>query len=490
MSHPLVTLVILDGWGLAPPGPGNAVELADTPVFDALAARFPGTQLHASGGAVGLPDGQMGNSEVGHLTIGSGRILFQDLVRVSRAVADGSLFANEALIGAFARARARSGSVHLLGLVSTGGVHSHLDHLLALLELGRSEGMGERTWVHAFTDGRDVPPDAAERDLAALPGDRVATVVGRYYAMDRDRRWERTDRALAAIRDGVGTAADDPVDAIRRSYERHVTDEFVEPIVLTGRPRLDPERDAAIFFNFRPDRGRQLSARLLEAGVDLVTMTRYADDLDCPVAFGEQVVEDTLADVVSRAGLRQLHAAETEKYAHVTYFFNGGVETEVPGETRILVPSPRDVPSYDHAPAMSAPAVADRVAAELDTGGYGLCVVNFANPDMVGHTGVIPAVVEAVETVDRCLGAVVEATLRVGGACLITADHGNAEQLLEADGVRPHTAHTTNPVPLVLTDELLGLRDGGGLSDLAPTVLDLLGLPAPEAMTGRSLVAR
>ena len=490
MSQPLVTLVVLDGWGLAPPGPGNAVELADTPVLDDLSRRFPRAQLDASGSAVGLPDGQMGNSEVGHLTIGSGRILFQDLVRVSRAVADGSLFANEALTGAFERARARGGSVHLLGLVSTGGVHSHLDHLLALLELGRREQMGERTWVHAFTDGRDVSPHAAEHDLAVLPADRVATVVGRYYAMDRDRRWERTDQALAAIRDGVGTAAADPIEAVRASYAHGVTDEFVEPVVLAGRPRLDPARDAAIFFNFRPDRGRQLSARLVEAGVDLVTMTHYADDLGCPVAFAEQEVGDTLAEVLARAGLRQLHAAETEKYAHVTYFFNGGVETEVPGETRILVPSPRDVPSYDHAPAMSAAEVARRVAEELATGAYAFCVVNFANPDMVGHTGVVPAVVEAVETVDRCLGLVVEETHRVGGTCLVTADHGNAEQLLEADGVRPHTAHTTNPVPLVLTDGAVALRDGGGLSDLAPTVLDLLGLEVPAAMTGRSLVVR
>jgi 2,3-bisphosphoglycerate-independent phosphoglycerate mutase len=480
--------VILDGWGLAPPGPGNAVALAETPVFDGLVARYPHTELRASGPAVGLPEGQMGNSEVGHLTIGSGRILYQDLVRVSRAVEDGSFFANEALAGAFRRARERGGDVHLLGLVSTGGVHSHLDHLRALLELARREGMAERTWVHAFTDGRDVSPHAAVHDLAGLPAERVATVTGRYWAMDRDHRWERTDRALRAIVEREGDAADDPVEAVRASYARGVTDEFVEPTVIRGPGdrRLRPG-DAAIFFNFRPDRARQLSQRLLELGVDLTTMTRYREDFACPVAFDEQRVTETLAEVLSRAGARQLHAAETEKYAHVTYFLNGGEEREWEGERRILVPSPRDVPSYDHRPEMSAPEVAERVAAEVGDG-YRFCVVNFANPDMVGHTGVIPAVVRAVETVDACLGRVVAAVGRAGGVSLVTADHGNAEQLLEADGVSPHTAHTTNPVPLVLTAEGLALRDGGELADLAPTVLELLGLEPPAAMTGRSLL--
>ena len=485
---PLVTLVVLDGWGIAPPGPGNAVELAHTPVFDGLTARYSGTQLAASGRAVGLPEGQMGNSEVGHLTIGSGRILYQDLVRVSRAVEDGSLYENAALVAAFRRARERDGAVHLLGLVSNGGVHSHIDHLRALLELGRREGMADRTWIHAFTDGRDVSPQASVADLATLPADRVATVVGRYYAMDRDNRWERTGLALAAIRDGVGSTADDPVAAVAASYARGVTDEFVEPVVLRGRPRLDPARDAAIVFNFRPDRVRQLTERLLEAGVDVVTMTRYRDDFACPVAFAEQVVVDTLAEVLASAGSMQLHAAETEKYAHVTYFFNGGVEEPWPGEERILVPSPRDVPSYDHRPEMSAAQVAAEVVRRLGGGGIGFCVVNFANPDMVGHTGVIPAVVRAVETVDTCLAGVVEATHRLGGACLVTADHGNAEKMLEEDGFSPHTAHTTNPVPLVLTHTGAGLRAGGELSDLAPTVLHLLGLEQPAAMTGKSMI--
>ncbi len=482
----LVALVVLDGWGLAPPGPGNAVELARTPVFDGLRRRYPDTTLRASGEAVGLPPGQMGNSEVGHLTIGSGRVLFQDLMRVNVAIRDGSFAANPALRGAFARARERGGDVHLLGLVSSGGVHSHVDHLRALLDLAGREGMAERTWIHAFTDGRDVSPHAAASDLAELPRERIATVCGRYYAMDRDGRWERTDRALRAILAGEGELARDPVEAVEASYAIGITDEFVEPVVLAGRPRLDPARDAAVFVNFRPDRARQLSQRLQEAGVDLTTMTRYREDFPFPVAFDEQEVSDTLAEVLSRAGARQLHAAETEKYAHVTYFFNGGEERAWEGETRILVPSPREVASYDLKPEMSAAQVAEQAVAELDES-YRFVVVNFANPDMVGHTGSIPAAVAAVETVDACLARLLARVHELDGVALVTADHGNAEVMLQPDGVSPHTAHTSNPVPLVLTDESLGLRDGGELSDLAPTVLDLLGLAVPAAMTGHTL---
>jgi 2,3-bisphosphoglycerate-independent phosphoglycerate mutase len=481
----LVALVVLDGWGCSPPGPGNAVELAGTPVFDRLWAEHPHATLAASGEAVGLPEGQMGNSEVGHLTIGSGRILFQDLQRVNVAIRDGSFFENEALVGAFEAARETGGSVHLLGLVSHGGVHSHIDHLEALSELARRQEWVERTWIHAFTDGRDVSPISSVRDLAALPTAQIATVAGRYYAMDRDSRWERTDRAVAALLDGEGAHATSAIAAVEASYAKGVTDEFIEPVVIDGRPRIDPQLDTAIFFNFRPDRARQLTRRLRERGVALTTMTRYAADLDCPVVFGEQEVRQTLAEVLAARGLRQLHAAETEKYAHVTYFFNGGVEQEWPGETRLLVPSPRDVPSYDHKPEMSAVEVAHRFCDEVG-GGYAFAVVNFANPDMVGHTGVIPAVVEAVETTDACLGRVVHAVHAAGGVCLITADHGNAEQMLEPDGVSPHTAHTTNPVPLILTAEGM-LRDDGELSDLAPTVLDLLGIPQPPEMTAKSL---
>jgi 2,3-bisphosphoglycerate-independent phosphoglycerate mutase len=465
--------VILDGWGCAPAGPGNAVELANTPVFDRLWAEYPHTTLKASGEAVGLPPGQMGNSEVGHLTIGSGRVLFQDLMRVNKAIEDGSLFENPALVAAFER----GANVHLLGLVSHGGVHSHIDHLRALLRFAP-----EKTWIHAFTDGRDVSPHAAVHDLAELPTERISTVAGRYYAMDRDQRWERTERAFDAIVNGVGEEADDPVAAVRTSYDRGVTDEFIEPTVVSDRPRLT-HSDSAVFFNFRPDRARQLSRKLLEAGFDLTTMTRYSDDLDCPVVFEEQEVTQTLAEVLSAHDRRQLHAAETEKYAHVTYFLNGGREQEWPGEERILVASPREVGTYDHKPEMSAPELADRSCAEIGDG-YDFAVINFANPDMVGHTGSIPAVVKAVETTDACLGRVVEAVQCAGGVLLVTADHGNAEKMLEDDGVSPHTAHTTNPVPLVVTQPAPGLRDDGELSDLAPTVLALLGIDQPPEMTG------
>ncbi|MDF2753339.1 MAG: 2,3-bisphosphoglycerate-independent phosphoglycerate mutase [Gaiellaceae bacterium] len=478
--------MILDGWGCAPPGPGNAVELAETPVFDRLWAELPRSHLKASGEAVGLPPGQMGNSEVGHLTIGSGRVLFQDLMRINLAIESGELFENPALVEAFQRAKERGTNVHLLGLVSYGGVHSHIDHLRALLELADRLGMAARTWIHAFTDGRDVSPTSAVADLAELPAEKIATVAGRYYAMDRDKRWERIERALAALTRGEGVQGSDPVTEVRRSYDKGVTDEFIEPIVLAGRPRIAPG-DVAVVFNFRPDRARQLTERLLASGFDVVTMTRYRDDFDCPVALAEQEVPDTLAEVLAESGLRQLHVAETEKYAHVTYFFNGGREDEWPGEMRVLVPSPRDVPSYDHKPQMSASEVTDRFVEALDAHDPAFAVLNFANPDMVGHTGSIPAAIKAVETVDACLGRVVEAVGSRGGACLVTADHGNAEQMLQPDG-SPHTAHTTNLVPLVLTGTNAEISDGE-LSDLAPAALGLLGLDKPLQMTGNNLIS-
>jgi 2,3-bisphosphoglycerate-independent phosphoglycerate mutase len=475
--RPLVTLVILDGFGCAPPGPGNAVELADTPVFDRLWRDYPHTTIDASGEAAGLPPGQMGNSEVGHLTIGAGRRLYQDLMRVDKSIADGSLFESPVLRSAFERGR----RVHLLGLVSHGGVHSHIDHVQALLRFAP-----EKTWIHAFTDGRDVSPTSAASDLRELPVDRIATVVGRYYAMDRDQRLDRTRRAYDALVLGEGRHVTDPVAAVDESYAAGVTDEFIEPIVVDGTPRVE-RGDGVIFFNFRPDRARQLTRMLLEHDFDVTTMTRYAADLETPAVFEEQNVSGTIAEVLSGHGLRQLHVAETEKYAHVTYFFNGGREEAWPGETRILVPSPRDVPSYDHKPEMSADEVAERVVDELPNG-YAFCIVNFANPDMVGHTGSIPAVIAAVETTDRCLGRIVECVSRLGGVCLVTADHGNAEQLLEADGVSPHTAHTTNPVPLLVTSTDVKLREGGEIADLAPTALALLGVAQPDGMTGKSIV--
>jgi 2,3-bisphosphoglycerate-independent phosphoglycerate mutase len=380
------------------------------------------------------------------------------------------------LQAAFARGR----NVHLLGLVSHGGVHSHIDHARALLRFAP-----ERTWLHAFTDGRDVSPTSAASDLAELPLDRLSTIVGRYYAMDRDQRWERTEIAFGAITRGVGAETTDPIAAIRSSYGHGVTDEFLEPIVVANRPRLERE-DAAVFFNFRPDRGRQLSRVLLDGGYDLTTMTRYSDDLDCPVAFEETDVEGTLAETLSRAGVKQLHVAETEKYAHVTYFLNGGREEEWPGEKRMLVPSPRDVPSYDLKPEMSAREAVEAFCGEI-VNGYAFGIINFANPDMVGHTGSIPAATKAVETTDECLGRVVDTVAAAGGVCLITADHGNAEQLIADDGVSPHTAHTTNRVPFVATVPGAQARDGE-LADLAPTALALLGIPNSEQMAGVNLV--
>ena len=475
--YPLVALVILDGWGLAPPGPGNAVELADTPVFDKLWAEYPHTTLEASGEAVGLPPGQMGNSEVGHLTIGSGRILFQDLMRVNKSIEDGSFFEIPALVAAFERGE----NVHLLGLVSYGGVHSHIDHLKALLQFAP-----EKTWIHAFTDGRDVSPTSAVHDLAELPADRIATVCGRYYAMDRDQRWDRTDKAFRAIVESEGLMGTVPSAEVQRSYDAGVTDEFIEPIVFPDRPRLGPN-DSAIFFNFRPDRGRQLTERLLASEFDVTTMTRYRDDFDCPVAFEEQDVHETMAEVCAEHGIRQLHVAETEKYAHVTYFFNGGREDEWAGEKRILVPSPREVPSYDHKPEMSVAQVADEVEKALAEDGYGFAIVNLANPDMVGHTGSIPAAVKAVEATDEALGRILAAVEREGGIALVTADHGNAEEMLDLHG-NPQTAHTSNPVPLVVTDTDVSLRTDGELSDLVPTVISLLGLAKPLQMSGQNLV--
>jgi 2,3-bisphosphoglycerate-independent phosphoglycerate mutase len=398
-------------------------------------------------------------------------------MRVNKAIEDGSFFESPVLREAFDRGN----RVHLLGLVSSGGVHSHIAHLRALLRFAP-----EKTWIQAFTDGRDVSPHSAVHDLAELPAERIASVSGRYYAMDRDGRWERTQRAYDAIVRSTPVSGFAPVAYVQQRYDAGVTDEFIEPLHFQGRPGLEPG-DAAIFFNFRPDRARQLSQLLLENGFDLTTMTRYRSDFDSPVVFEEQQVTNTVAEVLSQAGARQLHCAETEKYAHVTYFFNGGREQEWPGEKRILVPSPRDVGTYDKKPEMSAPEVAARFADEIGDG-YEFGVINFANPDMVGHTGSIPAAIAAVETADRCLGEVLRAVERAGGVALVTADHGNAETMLAADGVSPHTAHTTNPVPLVVTLRGAELVDGGELSDLAPTCLALLGLERPAEMTGRSLV--
>jgi 2,3-bisphosphoglycerate-independent phosphoglycerate mutase len=504
VSEPTVSslcLVVLDGWGVAPRGPGNAISQAATPVFDGLWERYPHTTLDASGRAVGLPEGQMGNSEVGHLNLGAGAIVKQDLLRIDDAIADGSFFENDALVGACGRAReGPRGRLHLMGLVSDGGVHSGWEHLEACIELAAREGVPDLV-VHAFTDGRDTLPTSSPGYLEELErwlrhAGRIGTVSGRYYAMDRDRRWERTKLAYDAIVHAQGLRADSALDAVRASHERGETDEFVRPTVIAGYDGAE-EGDVVLFFNFRPDRARQLVRALADPEFDefsrgsallfdVTTMTEYHDEWDYPEAFPPRDPETTLARVLAERGERQLHVAETEKYAHVTYFFNGGREDEWEGEERFLVDSPRDVPTYDERPEMSARA-AERAFTERWAGnGYRFGIINFANPDMVGHTGSIPAAIAAVEAVDACLGRVLETVQASGGACIVTADHGNADNMLEPDG-SPNTAHSLNPVPFVLTLGV-GLRDGGILADVAPTVLDLLGIEQPAAMTGRSLV--
>ena len=501
---PSVALVILDGWGLAEPGPGNAISLAETPVFDRLWGRFPHTRLSAQGRDVGLPDGQMGNSEVGHLNLGAGAIVKQDLARIADSIADGSFFDNEALLAACEKARnSPRGRLHLLGLVSDGGVHSGWEHIEATIELASQEGVPDVVF-HAFTDGRDTLPHGGKGYLAELErwlrhAGGVGTVSGRYYAMDRDTRWERTKLAYDAIVHAEGLRAESAEEAIASSYERDETDEFVKPTVIGGYDGV-AEGDIGIFVNFRPDRAREMTRALAEPDFDefpraggtllrLTTMTGYRKGWPYPVAFPEVRPKTTLAETIAAAGGRQLHVAETEKYAHVTYFFNGGREQEWEGEERHLVDSPRDVPTYDHKPEMSARAAAEAFVSHWSSGDYRFGIINFANPDMVGHTGVIPAAVKAVEEVDTCLGDVVEAVAKTGGACIVTADHGNCDHMLEPDG-SPNTAHSLNPVPLIVTAEGLTLRDHGILADVAPTALQLLGIPQPEPMTGQSLVER
>jgi 2,3-bisphosphoglycerate-independent phosphoglycerate mutase len=502
LTVPSLALVILDGWGLAEPGPGNAISLAETPVFDRLWDQFPRTQLSAQGRDVGLPDGQMGNSEVGHLNLGAGAIVKQDLARIDDSIADGGFFDNEALLGACERARnSPRGRLHLLGLVSDGGVHSGWEHIEATIELASQEGVPDVVF-HAFTDGRDTLPHGGKGYMHELErwlrqAGRVATVSGRYYAMDRDTRWERIKLAYDAIVHAEGLRAASSEEAIAASYEREETDEFVKPTVIGDYDGV-AEGDVGIFINFRPDRAREMTRALAEPGfnefpraggplLDLTTMTSYRKGWPYPVAFPEARPETTLAETISEAGGRQLHVAETEKYAHVTYFFNGGREQEWEGEERRLVDSPRDVPTYDHKPEMSARAAADTFIGHWADDNYRFGIINFANPDMVGHTGVIPAAVAAVEEVDGCLGDVIEAVTAKGGACIVTADHGNCDHMLEPDG-SPNTAHSLNPVPLIVTAEGIELREHGILADVAPTALELLGIPQPPPMTGRSLL--
>jgi 2,3-bisphosphoglycerate-independent phosphoglycerate mutase len=496
-------LIVLDGWGLAPDAPGNAVSLARTPVFDELWSGYPHTQLTAWGRAVGLPEGQMGNSEVGHMNLGAGAVMMQDLTRIDEAVASGELSSNEVLRNAFSDAD----RVHLIGLVSDGGVHSGFGHLEALIRLAAALEVPDLV-LHAFTDGRDTLPTAGVGYLETVQGwmddagaGRIGSVVGRYWAMDRDRRWDRVQRAYDLLVHGRAEhRAASGAEAAREAYERDETDEFITPTLVGESEALIRPGDSVFAFNFRPDRMREITRALAEPGFDDVdrggapvveryaTMTQYEEDWAYPVAFAPAHPSVTLSHVLADRGVRQLHVAETEKYAHVTYFFNGGEETAYEGERRELVDSPRDVPTYDKKPEMSARGAADAFVGAWREDSPTFGIINFANADMVGHTGVIEAAVAAIEAVDACLGSVVEAVHESGGACIITADHGNADHMLEEDG-SPNTAHSLNPVPLIVTVPALTLRSSGGvLADVAPTVLQVLGIEQPRAMTGESLI--
>lgn len=506
-----VMLMILDGWGIDIPGSGNAVDLAATPNLDRLVADYPHTQLKTCGKSVGLPDGIMGNSEVGHLNIGAGRIVYQDLLRIDNAIADGSFFENRAITQCMQRVGEKKSALHLAGLISDGGVHSQLTHLVALLDLAKRKGLAE-VFVHVILDGRDTAPDGGlgyvrqvQQHIEKIGTGAIASICGRYYAMDRDTRWERTALAYRLMTAGEGVQERDPLAAIQNAYARGETDEFVKPIIMVG-PDGQPlatvqDDDAILFFNFRADRARQITRAFTEEAFqgferssrpnlsDYVCMTLYDEKFTLPMAFPPEHLEDILGEVVSAAGMHQLRIAETEKYAHVTYFFNGGEEKPFLNEDRCLVPSPRDVPTYDHKPEMSAEKVTAEVLERIDSDQYDLIVLNFANMDMVGHTGVISAAIKACETVDRCVGRIAEVVLSKGGAMLITADHGNAETMLTSEG-KIHTAHTLNVVRLIYANEKrkgAKLREGI-LGDIAPTILQILGIPQPGQMTGTPLI--
>jgi 2,3-bisphosphoglycerate-independent phosphoglycerate mutase len=498
---PSAVLVILDGWGIADPGPGNAVSLAETPVFDELWDRYPHTELIACGKAVGLPDGQMGNSEVGHMNLGAGAVVKQDLTRIDEAVEDGTLRDNEVLGEAMSGAE----RVHLIGLVSDGGVHSSERHLKALIDLAAQWDVSDLV-IHAFTDGRDTLPTSGAGFVAQVEGwcreaggGRVGSVVGRYFAMDRDKRWDRVQKAYDMLVHGRAEHhADTGEQAVKAAYERDETDEFIATTTVGEEARIRGG-DSVIGFNFRPDRMREITRSLADpefgdidrGGAPVIeryaTMTQYEEGWPYPVLFPPHHPAITLAQVIADHNLRQLHVSETEKYPHVTYFFNGGEEDPNAGEVRELVPSPRDVPTYDHKPEMSAREATEAFVRHWNEDDFAFAIINFANPDMVGHTGSIPAAIKAVETVDECLGRVVEAVHAKGGACLITADHGNADNMLEPDG-SPNTTHSLNPVPVIVTAEGARLDGEGILADVAPTLLAMLGIEQPAEMTGRSLL--
>mgnify|MGYP004626028655 CR=1 FL=1 len=503
MNKTPTTLIIMDGFGIAPPADDNAVTLANTPVLDGLFRDYAHTTLSASGLDVGLPAGQMGNSEVGHTNIGGGRVVFQDLPRISRAIEDGSFFQNEAYNKAMDNCLQNGSSLHLYGLLSDGGVHSHIDHLYALLQMAKDKGL-TRVYIHCFLDGRDVSPtsgkgfvQALADKCAALGVGKIATVMGRYYAMDRDKRWERVQMAYDAMVYGEGNHNADPVDAVARSYANNVTDEFVEPVVCDSEGTIS-DNDSVIFFNYRPDRAREITRAIVDPDFDgfqreyfpttYVCNTEY--DASMPnvlVAWPRIAVKNGLGEYLSSMGMTQLRIAETEKYAHVTFFFNGGVEKQYPGEDRVLVASPK-VATYDLQPEMSAVEVCDKCVERIESGAYDVIILNFANCDMVGHTGVLEAAIKAVETVDTCVGRVVEATLKMGGIAMVTADHGNAEDMKQPDG-SPMTAHTTNLVPFILCGAGTELRPGR-LADIAPTILDVMGLACPPEMDGKTLIVK
>ena len=506
MSKKPVMLMILDGWGVAPASDVNAATLAQTPNLDRYFAEFPNTTLEASGMEVGLPEGQIGNSEVGHLNIGAGRIIYQSLTRITKAIKDGDFFTNEVLCACMDKTKNAGKALHLMGLLSDGGVHSNINHLIALLEMAKARGL-EKVYVHAFLDGRDVPPKSAvsfikqlQEAIAGMEFGKIATVIGRYYAMDRDNRWDRLEKAYKTLVFGEGKLVADPVQGVEASYEAGVTDEFVEPMVVEGVDAKITSGDGIIFFNFRPDRARQITRALNDAEfphferpasalpVNFVCMTQYDATIDAPVAYPPEEYNDTLGEVLAKEGRHQLRIAETEKYAHVTFFFNGGVEEPNLNEERVLINSPK-VATYNLQPEMSAYDVTNALLAELDKDKFDVVVLNYANPDMVGHTGVLPAAIKAMEAVDECVGKVVDKVLSLGGSVCITADHGNLEKMAEADGT-PHTAHTTNVVPFILVSNEEHKLHSGVLADIAPTMLELLNIEKPAVMTGSSLIEK
>lgn len=512
MSKKPVVLMVLDGYGLSDKTEGNAIAMADTPVMDKLMKEYPFVKGNASGSYVGLPDGQMGNSEVGHMNIGAGRIIYQDLTRITKAIADGDFFKNEELLAAMENCKKNNSDLHLFGLLSSGGVHSHISHVYGLLEMAKKNGVSN-VYVHAFLDGRDTPPASGkdfvaqlEEKMAEIGVGKVASLAGRYYAMDRDNNWDRVEQAYRSLTTGEGKQAESAVAAMEASYAENVTDEFVVPTVITenGKPlSVVKENDSVIFFNFRPDRAREMTRAFCDdkfTGFERTyiptTFVCFKDyDETIPnklIAFKKEEIKNTFGEFLAANGKKQLRLAETEKYAHVTFFFNGGVEDPNVDEFRLLVNSPKDVPTYDLKPEMSAPEVGMDLVEAIKSDKYDVIVINFANPDMVGHTGVIPAAVKAVEKVDELVGKAVQAVKDVDGVLFICADHGNAEKMIDYETGAPHTAHTTNPVPFILVnyDDSYTLRDGGSLCDIAPILIQIMGLNQPAEMTGKSLLIK